>query len=115
MKSFGHQRPVRNDDGEIVGSKLSPVKARTLEALGHNYGSDHDKRLIVSLDAADLITLRPERTARPVSITARDLYAHLLRLEAGRLTLAKAREAKARRASHLAAQRQARAERRLLR
>lgn len=95
MRFFGHHRPQRNEAGEIVGSIISPVKARTRKPLGHGYGSDWHKRLIVSLDNGDLITLRPERTARPVAILATDLYALLLRKAAQLAQLEKARERKA--------------------
>jgi hypothetical protein len=115
MKSFGHMRPIRNDDGQITGSKLSPVKARTLDTLGRAYGIDHDKRLVVSLEAQDIIALRPERTTRTLRIAAKDLYAHILRIEANAGQLAKARAKKEAKAIRLASQRQARAEARLLR
>jgi len=89
MKTFGHMRPVRDAaTGEITGSKVSPAKARTVKTLGAGYGPDADKRLVVSLEAQDLIVLRPEKTHRAVNITAKDLYAHLLRLQAGREWLA---------------------------
>lgn len=115
MKSFGHQRPVRDDNGAIIGSKHSPAKARTLDALGARFGADRKARLVVSLEAQDLIVVRPERTHRAVSIKAQDLYCYLLRSAANVATLAKARAAKERRAIRLAAQRQRRAELRLVR
>lgn len=115
MKSFGHTRPVRDPAGIITGSKPSPVKARTLANLGPSFGADRKHRLIVTLDAGDVVTLRPEKTARSVSITATDLYRHMLRCLANSATLAKARERKARKAQRLAALRQQRAETRLFR
>jgi len=105
MRSFGHIRP----DG-----KPSPPKARTVSNLGHSFGGDHKARLIVSLEAGDLIVLRPERTGRSVSITASDLYAYLLRCKANLAHLEKARERKEKKALRLARLRQQRAERNLL-
>ena len=113
IKSFNHTRPVRDDSGEIVGSQPSPVRARTQDGLPHNYGLDRDRRLIVSLEAGDLIRVKPERTSRALCITAVDLYAYLVRMQANCATLAKARAKKERKALRLAAQRQIRAEKRL--
>lgn len=115
MKTFGHMRPVRDKSGNITGSKSSPVKARTVEPLGRKYGPDHDKRLVISLEAKDVIVLRPERTRRAESILATDLYAYLVRLRAQRGTLEKARAAKDRKSTRLARLRQERAEKKLLR
>jgi hypothetical protein len=91
MKSFGHQRPVRNDAGEITGMVISPVRVRTIQTLEHAYGPDHDKRLVLTSHPRDIIGLRPERTQRELFIEAKDLYAHLIRLEANRALLQKAR------------------------
>ena len=73
MRSFGHYRP----DGIY-----SPVRAKTRATLGPNYGPDEGKALVVSCGQADLISIRPIRTARTVSISVFDLYALLLRKEA---------------------------------
>lgn len=101
MRNFGHQRPVRDEAGAILEYRPSPAQAITVKTLGGAFGSDHKHRLIVTLDAGDLITLRPERTARPISIAARDVYrlalmnlANLYRLEKARAT--KAAKARAR-------------------
>jgi hypothetical protein len=113
MKSFGHQRPVRNDAGEITGMVLSPVRVRTIEPLGRAYGTDHDKRLVLTAHPRDVIGLRPERTQRELLIEARDLYAHLIRLEANRALLQKARDRKIARAAQRESQRIARQKRQL--
>lgn len=115
MKTFGHKRPVRNGQGEIVEFKDSPAQAITHEALGPFFLRDKDHKLIVSLEAGDLICCRPSGTRRVQRITARDLYRYLLHLEANRLTLEKARDRKARKAQHLADLRMKRAEKRLVR
>lgn len=113
MRNFGHKRPIRAEDGSIIEFKSSPVQAITLEQLGGCFGPDRKHRLIVSLAEADLIILRPERTARPVSILAKDVYRLALLARANLANLEKARAAKARKAERLAARRIANAERRL--
>lgn len=113
MKTFGHTRPVRNEAGDITGSKPSPVRVRTIEGLSPSYGTDKHKRLILTCHPQDLIGIRPERTSRELTITVVDLYAELLRRAANFAHLSKARERKAKRAERLARERQARAERKL--
>lgn len=95
MRRFGHIRYDRDDQGEVIASKASPARAKTVDGLPHNYGTDKGRRLIVSLDAQDLITVRPEKTTRPLQIKAQDLYGHLLRCQANLRTLEKARQSKA--------------------
>ena len=97
MKGFDHSRPVRDRDGAVIGAVSSPARARTVAALGHGYGRDRNKRLVVTLARGDVITLRPERTRRNVSIEARELYAWLVRLQAAK----HAAEKKARRREKL--------------
>jgi hypothetical protein len=104
MRNFGHQR--RN-------GKPSPARAVTLEGLPWNFGPDRNRRMIVTLDAGDLITLRPAGTRRAVSVPVVEVYHWVLRSVANRANLEKARERKARKAERLARQRQARAEKRL--
>jgi len=113
MKSFGHNRLVKFDDGTIARVLYSPAKARTKDQLGYGFGPDKDKRLIVSLDTGDLITVRPERTQRSLAINARDLWHYLNRCQCNRNQLERARARKERKAARLAALRQQRAEKRL--
>lgn len=118
MKTFGWTRPVRDPDGSVVGSKPSPVKVRTLNPLGHAFGGDHDKRLVVTAHPMDLIGIRPERTARELTIAARDLYRYLrylLQCAANMANLERARARKAAKAERLARERNRRAEKRLTR
>ena len=114
MKSFGHKRPVRDAAGEITGSKDAPVRARTVEPLGGAFGPDRAKRLIVSLERGDQIVIRPERTGRKLQAAAVDIYRWLVRNEASRALLEKARAAKERKATRLADLRAKRATRRLM-
>jgi len=113
MKTFGHKRPVRDSAGAIIDMKESPACAVTRDTLGHGFGPDSDKRLVVTLALGDLITCRPARTKRVLSIKASDLWHYLNRCAANLRTLELARERKARKATRLAAQRQQRAEKRL--
>lgn len=109
MRFFGHTKPVRDPNtGDIQHMKESPVKVRTVGALGGAHGIDQHKRLVMSALRGDLISLRPERTRREVCIPAIDLYTYLLRLEANKHALERAREKKA-------AKEMARRERRLRR
>jgi len=108
MKSFGHRKPVRDGDGNITGSKDAPVKARTLEPLGPAFGADRKKRLVVTLEANDQIVIRLERTARKFQADARDVLRWLMRCDSNLRHLEKARAAKDRKATRLAAQREAR-------
>lgn len=82
MRPFGHTRPIRDGDGAIIGTVASPAKARTLAPLGTGHGPDSRKRLVVSLERGDIISLRPERTRRCAVIPAGELYTWLLRIQA---------------------------------
>jgi hypothetical protein len=113
VRNFGHKRPVRDELGRIVDFISSPVAAITLEKLGAAFGPDKKHRLIVTLAEGDLVILRPERTARPIAIAAKDVYRFALMCKANLANLEKARAAKARKAQRLANARIARAERRL--
>jgi hypothetical protein len=105
---FGHLRPDGNG-----GFKPSPVQGITREQLGSGFGADRKHRLIVSLEAGDLLVFRPERTSRPVTAKAADVYRWILLCRANSAQLERARARKAAKAARLARQRQERAERRL--
>lgn len=96
MTPFGQKTPVRNEAGAIVGERVAIVARITRNELGSGYGSDRDRRLIVSLCDGDIITLKPERVSkdRTHSITAKDLWAHLERIAARNAQLETARERK---------------------
>jgi hypothetical protein len=113
VKLFGHNRPVRDTAGEIIGSKPSPVRVKTVDGLGYNFGPDKNKRLVLTAHQGDLIGLRPERTSRELKISANDLYAYMIRCEANLAARQKANVRKERKAERLARQRQERAEKRL--
>ena len=114
MRSFGQTRPVRDAKGAITSHKPSPVRAVTRAGLGHSYGSkERGRRLVVSLEAGDVIRFRQHGTKRSVTATAFDVYAWILRSQAMNANMAKLRERKGRLAQRRANQRQERAERKL--
>lgn len=115
MRTFGHCRVIRGEDGTECGSQPSPVRAITLEPLGSFFGTDGKHRLIISLEAEDLIVLRPEKTSRPVAIKAQDLYAYVLRSQANVASLARARESKLAKATRREAARIRAADRKITR
>jgi hypothetical protein len=96
LKNFNHTRPVRDSAGEIVSQKSAPCSRVTFAPLGGQFGSDKRKRLVVTLIAGDVIQMRPEKTRRVVSMLAVDVYRILLRNEANKATLEKARAKKIR-------------------
>jgi hypothetical protein len=79
MKTFGHVRPVRDEAGNIIGSKPATARRVTRAELGGAFGLDGHRRLVVSLAAGDVITFRPERTRQEVSVLALDCYRFALR------------------------------------
>lgn len=113
MKLFGHLRHTKDTDGTIIESKPSPARAITRDTLPAGFGTDRGRRLIVSLEAGDLIVIRPAGTRRRYQATAESVLSWMLRTQANAATLAKARNRKARKAQRLANERQRRAERRL--
>lgn len=113
MKTFGHKRPRRDSAGNVIELKDSPAQAVTVSTLDSRFGCDRGKRLVVSLQAGDLIALRIARSSRSVSITAADLYFHCLKCQANLKTLQKARARKEAKAVRLAQLRQERAEKKL--
>ena len=114
MNVFGQQIPIRDEEtGAIVGHRPSIVSRKTREPLGGQFGSDKNKRLVASFVDGDVIAIRPERTQRQLTITARDLYAYMLRCQANKSLLERAREKKARKAELRESRAVARADRKL--
>lgn len=98
MNTFGQPIPVRDATGEIIGDRPSEVSRLTKNALGGCYGSDKSRKLVVSLRDGDIVAFRPAGTRREVTATALDLYAAVVRWQANRVNLEKARERKAKKA-----------------
>lgn len=92
-----------------------PVRRVTEDTLGHSFGSDWERKLVVTLNAGDRISIRPHGTRREVSVLAVDVYRYVLRCEANKALLERARARKESKALRLARQRQERAEKRLVR
>lgn len=114
MREFGHKRPVRDQaTGDILDMIESPVGATTREALGGQFGSDKRRKLVVTLEAGDLIVIRPAGTRRAEKMSAVDVYRYMIRCKANLISLTKARERKSKKAERLAAERIARADKRL--
>jgi len=81
----------------------SKVRRVTVEGLPSNFGPDRNRPLVVSISTGGgqtMVSLRPLRAgkARELAITATDLYHYLLRIEANKRALEKAREKKVARA-----------------
>ena len=74
MRTFGHQRPVRDEQGTIVETIPSPVCAITRDELGGQFGRDRKRRVIFTLEAADVVAMRPAGTTRTLRVQARDVY-----------------------------------------
>ena len=114
MRSFGQTLPVRDSKGAIIGQVESPACAVTRSGLGHSYGSkERGRRLVVSLEAGDVIRFRQHGTRRNVTATAFDIYAWILRSQAVNANMARLRERKERKQARLARMRQERAEKKL--
>lgn len=79
VRTFGHKRPLLRDAlGKVTEWIDSPVRAVTIGELGGAFGRDKHQRLIATLAAGDVITMRPTRTSRTVTGTAADVYRFLL-------------------------------------
>jgi hypothetical protein len=71
---------------------------KTFDPLGGSFGSDRQRRLIVSLDIGDVITLRPEGTDRVETLRAVDVYRWAIQCRVMSARLEKARESKKKKA-----------------
>lgn len=113
MKLFGHQRPVRDASGEVIESKASPARAVTRDALDGSFGCDRGRKLVVSLEAGDVISIRAAKTQRSYSAKACDVYRWLIHCRASAAAAVKAKERKERKKLRLESQAVARADRKL--
>jgi hypothetical protein len=84
-----HDQPVMR----LVASEVVRV---TREPIGGHFGLDKGRRLVVALRDGDLLELRPEGTRQTSRMAIADIYAHMLRCEANRRHLEKARSSKIR-------------------
>ncbi|HTB82227.1 MAG TPA: hypothetical protein VK742_01110 [Candidatus Sulfotelmatobacter sp.] len=74
MRNFGHQRPVRDEQKQVVEMYDSPVAAITRDELGGQFGRDKRRRVIFTLERNDLVAMRPAGTTRTLRVQARDIY-----------------------------------------
>lgn len=91
-----------------------PCRRVTRGALDGSHGADRGRKLVASFEPGDVVVLRPHGTRRRETVSLFDVYRFAVRCRAGRENLEKARIAKDKKAMRLAAQRQLRAERRLV-
>lgn len=116
MRLFGHRRLLKDETGTVTGEMDSPVKAKTRGELDGSFGCERGKALIVSLEAGDLITLRPvkARADRAVRISAFDVYRWAIQAMARARGREKAKIKREKKAMRLANARQRRAEKKLI-
>ena len=97
------------------------VTRKTASCLNGSFGSDRNKRIVITLIPGDgeaipdLIELRPERTRRPERLALIDVYRWAIRCRVLRDRVARARERKAVLARRSESRRLDAAERRLYR
>jgi hypothetical protein len=72
-----------------------PVRRKTRGSLGHGHGPDTGRQLVVSLEAGDVITIRPLGTQRTETVSIHDIYHWSIRSRCQRAVLEKARSKKA--------------------
>ena len=80
-----------------------PVRRMTRGALSEAYGPDRGRKLVASLEAGDLLVMRPTGTRRPETISLFDVYHYALMSRVNCLRLEKARAKKAKLAERRAA------------
>ena len=105
--------PVTDEHGKPVTKTVaSEVWRVTRNTLGHGYGPDSKRKLVVGLINGDVLVLKPLKTRQVVQVELKAVYGWLLRNKAIRLQLEKARARKESKATQRAALRRAAQERR---
>jgi len=94
MKSFSHKRPIRDDAGMKIGERPGPAFRVTDKELGGSFGCHRECRLVVGLEAGDILSFRPAGTRQRVTAAAVDLYRSVLQWNVDRRHLEKARKKK---------------------
>ena len=82
--------------------------------LDGSFGPDRGKKIVLTILPNGILELRPEKTRRAEQVHMLDVYRYAVRCRVNRGQLEKARAKKDARATRLAAQRQQRAEKRLV-
>jgi len=73
MRTFGHNARSATSRGKCRNHP-SPVCAITRAELGGQFGRDRKRRVIFTLEAADVVAMRPAGTTRTLRVQARDVY-----------------------------------------
>lgn len=95
-KPNGELVPAFNSDDTPVTKVVSDQIHRvTRSVLKGQFGCDKDRRLVVGLEAGDLLTLRPQGTRQQVSVEIMKVYEWVLHCRAVSTHMAKLREKKA--------------------
>ena len=71
------------------------VTRLTLGGLDSTHGKDKERRLVVTLQYGDLLTLRPHGTRRSKTLRLEDVYSYAIRCEANKSKMEKLRARKA--------------------
>lgn len=88
--------PVTDEHGKPVTKTVaSEVWRVTRNTLGHGFGPDSRRKLVVGLVNGDVLVLKPLKTRQVVQVELKAVYGWLLRNKALRLSLEKARNRKA--------------------
>ena len=95
---------------KVVPANTWRITRGTLDGA---FGPDRNRKLVIGLINGDMLEIRPHGTRRPVRGNLVDIYRFLIRCEADRANLVKARKVKEARALRNAARRQQSAEKRL--
>lgn len=86
--------PVIVDGKPVTKITASEVWRVTKNILGHGYGPDSKRKLVVGLINGDVLVLKPLKTRQAVQVELKAVYGWLLRNKAVRLQLEKARARK---------------------
>lgn len=94
-KVGGKLVPVTDEHGKQVTKTISSEVWRvTRNTLGHGYGPDSKRKLVVGLINGDVLVLKPLKTRQVVTVELKAVYGWLLRNKALKAQLEKARARK---------------------
>jgi len=87
--------PVTDEHGKpVTKTTASEVWRVTRSTLGHGYGPDSKRKLVVGLINGDVLVLKPLKTRQAVQVELKAVYGWLLRNKALKHQLEKARARK---------------------
>lgn len=106
--------PVIGPDGQAETKLVANEVVRVTHGeLGGHFGRDKRRKLVVALRDGDVLELRPQGTRQVSRMLLTDLYGYMLRCEANRRHLERARQRKTAKAIQREAARIKRMERKL--